>query len=312
MLLLTHAEINVAQTYPTKPIKVVIAIAAGSSGDILLRQVLPKMSQILGQSIFVENRPGASGQIGTSAVTKAPPDGYTFLFAYSQTIAVNPSLIKNLSYDPINELTPVGRVASQPLVFAVSKALPIKNVQEFIAYGKTNRGKLNFASSGNGTSAHLAGAYISQLADINAVHAPYNSVPQALVDLSRGDVGYMLYPYPGLLPVLNSDKALAVAVTGPKRSSFLPQLPTMVELGYSSFVMGPWYAFYAPKETPKDIVDKVNSALNTVLADKEIHKLFAESGTDPWPSSPEELGRFSVSEINRYRELIQISGAKSE
>jgi tripartite-type tricarboxylate transporter receptor subunit TctC len=309
---LSLAQQAIAQPYPSKPIRVVIPIASGSSGDILLRQVLPKMSAILGQSMFVDNRTGAGGQIGTAAVTKATPDGYTLLFGYSQVIAVNPSLYKNLSYDPITELTPVGRVASQPLVFAVSNKLPVKSVAEFVAHGKANRGKLSYASSGSGTSGHLAGAYVSQLTDIAALHVPYNVVPQALIDLTSGDIKFMMYPYPGLLPALQRGGVNAIAVTGPRRSSFLPALPTMVELGYDDFVIGPWYAFYAPAGTPKDAVDKLNSALNKVLADKEIQKLFADSATDPWPSTPEELGHFSVSEIERYRKLVKISGATAE
>ena len=301
-----------AQAYPSKPIRVIIPIAAGSSGDLLLRQVLPKMSEFLGQGVFVDNRTGGGGLVGTTAAIKSAADGYTLLFAYSQIVAVNPSLYKSLPYDPIKDLAPIGRVAAQPLVFVASKALPIKTVAEFVAYGKANPGKLSYASSGVGTSAHLGGAYISQLAEVGAVHAPYNSVPQALVDLARGDVSYMLYPYPGLLPVLQNERVQALAVTGPRRSSFLPQLPTMVELGYSGFVVGPWYALYAPAGTPKEIVDKLNQALNHAIDDKDIRKQFADSGTDPWPSTPEELGRFTLTEIDRYRRLVQISGAKVE
>lgn len=301
-----------ADDYPSRPIRVVIPIAAGSSGDILLRQVLPKMGESLGQSMYVENRTGGAGQIGTSQAARAEADGYTLLFAYSQVIAVNPSLYKSLPYDPVRDLTPVGGVATQPLVFAVGQALPVKSVAEFVAYGKAHPGKLTYASSGNGTSAHLAGAYISQLTDIGALHVPYNSIPQALVDVARGEIGYIMYPYPGLVSFLQDGRLRALAVTGSQRYSVLPDLPTMVELGHKDFVIGPWYAFYAPADTPAAVVDKLNHALNLALEDKEIQKLLADSGTDPWPTTPGELGKFTVSEIERYRSLVKISGAKAE
>ena len=302
-----------AQGFPNRPIKVVIPIAAGSSGDILLRQVTPRMSEILGQTVYVENRTGGNGLIGTQAVAGAPADGYTLLFAYSQIMAVNPSLYRKLPYDPLKDFTGVGRVAAQALVFVASKAAtPAKTVQGFQAWAKANPGKLNYASSGSGTSAHLAGAYYGQVAQVPAQHVPYNSVPQALADLGRGEISYMLYPYPGLVPVIQSGRVQMLAVTGPKRSAFAPELPTMVELGYSDFVIGPWYAFFAPAGTPKEAVDKVNHALNAALADPQVQKLLADSATDAWPSSPDELNRFTASEIERYRRLVQVSGAKVE
>lgn len=301
-----------AEEYPSRPIRVVIPIAAGSSGDILLRQVLPGMSKALGANMFVDNRTGAAGQIGTTEVTRAKPDGYTVLFAYSQVIAVNPSLYKTLPYDPIRGLTPIGGVASQPLVFTVSSELPVKSVADFVAYGKAHPRALTYASSGNGTSSHLAGAYISELTGIDAMHIPYNNFPQALVDVTRGEVNYLIYPYPGLSAFLQEGRVRALAVTGTTRSASLPELPTMLELGYPDFVIGPWYAFYAPSGTPKAIVDKLNNALNHALQDTSLHKLLTQSDTKPWATTPEELQKFTLSEIARYRDLVRISGAKVE
>lgn len=301
-----------AQSYPSRPIHIVIPVAAGSSGDILLRQLTPKLTEILGQPIVVENKGGGSGIVGTTSVVKSAPDGYTLLFAYNQIIAVNPHLFKSLAYDPVKDLTSIARVVSQPLVFVVSKTLPIKSVADFVAYGKANPGKLNYASSGNGTSSHLAGASIGQLTGVKSVHVPYNSVPQALVDLGRGDVSFMIYPYVGVLSALQAGRVQAIATTGPERASFLRDVPNMVESGYPEFVIVPWFGFYAPANTPKDVVDKVNAAVEQMLKDPEVLKLLAITGTEPWFSSADELARFSRSEIERYRKVVEASGAKAE
>jgi tripartite-type tricarboxylate transporter receptor subunit TctC len=302
----------IAQSYPSRPIQAVIAVAPGSSGDILLRQLTPKLSEILGQPIVVMNRGGGNGVIGTASVAKAAPDGYTLLFAYNQTIAVNPHLIKDLPYDPVKDFTPIARVVVQPLVFVVTKALPINSMAEFVAYGKANPGKLNYPSSGSGTSSHLGGAYISQLAGIKTVHVPYNSVPQALVDLARGELSFMIYPYAGLVASLKAGRIQALATTGPQRASFMPDVPTMVELGYPDYVIVPWFGFYAPAGTPKEIVDKLNRAIEQTLKDPKVLELIAATGSEPWFSSPEELARFTRSEIDRYGKVVEVTGAKAE
>lgn len=305
-----HAAI--AADYPQEPIHIVIAIAPGSSGDLLLRQITPKLGELLGKSVIVDNRGGGGGLVGTNFVAKAAPDGYTLLFAYSQTVAVNPSLYRNLPYDPVKDLAPIARVASQPLVFVDSKTVPATTVPQFLEYARAHSEGVNYASSGNGTSSHLAGAYLAEQTKIHATHVPYNSVPQAFADLARGDIAFMMYPYISLLPVIKTNSVNVLAVTGPARSSFLPDVPSMVELGYPGFVIGPWYALYGPAGMPKPIAEKISAAIDQILHQPDLLASFSQTGTDAWFCGPDELGRFTRSEIDRYRELVRISGAKAE
>lgn len=294
--------------FPSRPIRAVITIGAGAAGDLYLRQISARASQLLGQTIVVDNRPGGAGLVGTAAVARAAPDGYTLVFAYNQTMVVAPHIYKDLPYDPVNDFVGVARAVSTPLVLVVSATLPVRSVAELVAWAKAHPQQLNYASSGKGTSSHLAGAYFENLQKVGSQHVAYTSVPQALGDIDRGDIKIMFYPYLALQPAIERNSVRVLAVTGPERLSTLPNVPTMVELGYRDFVIVPWFAFYAPAHTPPEIVQKLNAAVTEALKDPEFVAAMNKTGTAIWPATPEEMVAFTKSEIERYRNLVAIAG----
>lgn len=299
-----------AQTYPDKPIKMIVANTPGTSHDLFAREVAPKAAEILGQPIVIDNRGGAGSIIGTEIGGRSTPDGYTIVLGTGQSHAINVGLHKTLPYDPVADFTPVARLAAVPLVMVVTASLPVKTVAELVALAKQKPGQLNFASSGNGTSAHLAGELFKTRAGVNIVHVPYKGASQALTDLIAGTVPLMIYPYQPLSPFINSGKVTALALAGLQRGSYLPNVPTMIESGFPDFVMAAWFGLWGPKGMPRPIVDKLHAAFSRALSDPAIKARLAVTGTDLWLSSPEQLGEFTRSEIDRYRKLIEISGAK--
>ncbi len=294
--------------YPSRSIRAVITIGAGAAGDLYLRQIAAKASQLLGQTIVVDNRPGGAGLVGTAAVARAAPDGYTLILAYNQTMVVAPHIYKELPYDPLSDFVGVARAVSTPLVLVASATLPVKSVAEVVAWAKAHPQQLSYASSGKGTSSHLAGAYFENLEKVGAQHVAYTSVPQALGDIERGDIKIMFYPYLALQPAIERNSVHVLATTGTERLSTLPQVPTMAELGYRDFVITPWFAFYAPAKTPPQIVQKLSTTINEALKEPEFVAAMNRTGTAIWPSTPEEMVAFTKSEIERYRNLVAIAG----
>ena len=300
-----------AADYPTHPIRLLVGFDAGASADLGARQLTPKLSEILHQNVVVENHAGAGAIIATDIVAKSAPDGYTLLFATPQQ-AVNLSLYKKLPYDPIKDFTAIGRADIQYNTLVVSALLPVNSVAELIAYAKARPGQLNYASTGSGSTAHLAGALFANLAGLQMTHVAYKGTSQAIVDVIANQVQVMFYTYISLEPMIAAGKLRALATTGPQREPYLPDVPTMQQAGVSGFVASTWHGLYGPAKIPRDIVDKLNAALMQTLQDPAVRASMAAAGVQPAPSTPDEFSAFTLSEIERYRKLVAISGAKVE
>jgi tripartite-type tricarboxylate transporter receptor subunit TctC len=291
-------------------VRLVVPFAAGSNIYGTARQISPKFSEFLGQQVVVDNRGGAGGTIGATLVAKSQPDGYTILMGNAPTHGMAPHLYTHLAYDPIKDFTPVGRIDTASFVLAVSATLPVQSVAELVAYAKARPGALNYASSGNGTTAHLSGTLFNNKAGVDLKHIPYNSVPQALVDLSSGAVAIMFYPYQPLMPLVQTSKVRLLATTGQKRASYLPALPTVMEAGIPDFVALAWHGIYAPAGTPKAITDRIYAALAKAMVDPKVVASLVATGIDVDLAPGPELAVFTKQEVDRYRLLIALSGAK--
>ena len=300
----------IAADYPNRPVRLVVPFAAGSNIDGTARQIAPKFSEILGQQVVVDNRGGAGGTIGAALVAKSQPDGYTILMGNAPTHGMASHLYKNLAYDPIKDFAPIGRIDTASFVLAVSATLPVQSVAELVAYAKARPGALNYASSGNGTTAHLSGTLFNNKAGVDLKHIPYNSVPQALVDLSSGAVAVMFYPYQALMPLVQTSKVRMLATTGQKRASYLPALPTVMEAGIPEFVALAWHGIYAPAGTPKAIADAIYAALAKTMVDPKVVASLVATGIDVDLAPAPEFAAFTRQEVDRYRLLIALSGAK--
>jgi tripartite-type tricarboxylate transporter receptor subunit TctC len=298
-----------SETYPNRPIRVIVPYSAGSGADITARQTMAKLSELLGQNIIIENRPGTSAIVGTDAVAKASPDGYTLLFGVTQH-AINPTLQPKLPYDTLKDFVPVARVTDQPLYMAVNSAVPGKNVAEVIEHIKAAPGKYNYASTGVGTSIHLAGAYFAWQAGLQMSHIPYTNASQTLVDLGRNDVQVLFYTYQPLTPQLQAGRIKILGSTGAVRSAWAPDIPTMEEAGMPGFVMPAWHGVLAPAKTPKEIVDVLEKALAKVAQDPDYKKAIEPTGTDIYYAQSKEFGAFIESEIKRFGEILNRAGTK--
>jgi len=301
-----------ASEYPSQPIHLVVAYPPGTATDLAARQIVPKLAQLLGTEVIVDNRGGAGGIVGTQAVARAAPDGYTLLFATGQTQAINLSLYAHLPYDPVKDFTPVARVAQTPMVLVVPPSLGVHSVDELITLAKSKPGTLNFASSGAGSSAHLSGALLGSEAGLSITHTPYTSAAQAFSDLMNGDVSLMFYPYLPLSPLIQAGKLVPLATTAAERPTYLQKVPTMTEAGFKDFLVVPWFGIYGPAGLPKPIVDKIAAAVDQTLKDPDTQKRLLAVGTDPDFGGPDTLAQFTRDEIARYRKFVALSGAKVE
>ncbi|MFT0859401.1 Bug family tripartite tricarboxylate transporter substrate binding protein [Ancylobacter sp. G4_0304] len=301
--LLLCAAPSYAADYPSEPIKLVVPFAPGGSVDTVARIIGQELTKELGQSIVVENRAGAGGNIGFETVAKAKPDGYTLLMA-SSPLAVNISLYKALGYDPKTSFAPISLVALQPNVLVVNPELPVKTVAELIAYAKANPGKLNFGSSGLGASQHLSGELFKRRAGVEMVHVPYRGGGPAMTDLVAGRIQLMFETIPSATPYITSGQLRPLAVTVEKRSVQLPSVPTMEEAGVADFVSRGWLGMVAPAGTPQPILDKLNAAVVKALAEPAVLKRLTELGLVVEGSSPAEFSTFLDTEITSFRTLI--------
>lgn len=297
-----------AQAYPTRPIQLIVPFAAGTTTDQLARQVAEKMSELIGQRFVIENKAGAGGTIGTEVAAKASADGYTLLFGTGQTQAVNVSLYKNFKIDPLTEFQPIAKIASQPLVLVVHTGVPAKNVAELAALARKEPDKFSFASTGNGSSPHLAGSMFNRAADLKLLHVPYNNA-QVFPDLLSGRTSMMFYPYMPLKGYIEGKQLIPLAVTGSSRLPELPGVPTMMESGYADLVIAPWYAVYAPAKTPAAIVEQVSGVIKRALADADLRGRLANTGTAIDYLGPADLATFNASEVKRFKAVVEMSGA---
>ncbi len=295
-----------AADYPTKPVRVVVAFTPGGTTDILARTVSQQLAQRFKQSFVVDNRPGAGGNIGTEFVVRAPADGYTLLVNSVGPISINQTLYKRLSYDPLTDLVPVVQIADVPNVLVVHPSLPVKNLDEFVAYLKANPGKLNYSSTGVGTSSHLSGFMLTERIGAPATHIPYKGA-DALNDLLSGRVQFMFATIPSVISHIQSGKLRALAVTSAKRSRSLPDLPTVAEKGFPGFEAGSWFGFFAPKGTPEAVVMKINRAVNEVLPSLQAQMI--REGADPVGGTPQQFGKFTRAEYQKWKLVVRASGA---
>jgi tripartite-type tricarboxylate transporter receptor subunit TctC len=304
------SRIACAETYPTRPVHLIVGFPPGGPGDILARLIAQSLSERLGRSFVVENRPGASNNIATEAVVRAPADGYTLL-QITASNAISVTLYQNLNFDFVRDLVPIAGTARAPLVMEVNPSVPVKTVPEFIAYAKANPGKINYATPGNGTSGHLAAELFKMMAGINLVHVPYRGGAPALTDLLGGQVQALFDPIPASLAYIRNGQLRALAVTTANRSPALPDVPTVAEF-VPGYKVSNWWGICAPKNTPMQIVDKLNSEINAALADPKMKARFADLATEPMPMTAAEFKKFIADEAERWAKVIKFAGIKGE
>jgi len=299
-----------AQTYPSKPVRLIIGYPPGGSADITARLTGQWLSERLGQPVVVESRPGAATNLATEAVVRAAPDGYTLLLV-APANAINATLYDKLSFDFLRDIVPVAGIIRFPNVVVVNPSLPIKTIPELIAYAKANPGKLNMASSGNGSTIHMSGELFKMLTGINMVHVPYRGGAPALTDLISGQVQVMFDNIPTSAEHVRAGKLRGLAVTSAARSEVLPDLPTVADVlpGYEASA---WYGLGAPKGTPDEIVDKVNKAMNEVLADPKSQARFKELGASLLPGSAADFGKLLAEETEKWGKVVKFAGVKPD
>jgi len=305
------ARISWAQSYPTRPVRFVVGFAPGGGGDIATRLMGQWLSDRLGQQFVVENRVGASSNLATEQVVRAPADGYT-LIQLNVANAINASLYKNLSFNVLRDLAPVASFMRVPNVMEVSPTVPINTVPEFIAYAKANPGKLMFASSGVGTTIHMSGELFRAMAGVDMLHVPYRGLAAGgYADLMTGAVHVTFDNLPASIELIRAGKLRALAVTSATRSQAMPELPTVADVlpGYEASA---WYGIAAPAGTPADIVERLNQALNAAFADPRMKARIAELGGTPLPGSPADFAKFFASETEKWARVVKLSGAKAE
>jgi tripartite-type tricarboxylate transporter receptor subunit TctC len=300
-----------AQTFPSKPIKIIVSFPPGGAADQLARAVSVPLSEAIGQPVLVENRAGANGNIGAEAVAKSPADGYTLLMSSGGTVSINPHLYSKMAYDPVKDLTPVA-AAARVLVFLESNPkVPVNNVKEFLAYVKANPGKLSFGTPGSGSSPHLAAEMMKVQANIFATHIPYRGAAPAMQDLLGGQIDFMFDPGIGLNNV-RAGKLKLLAVGSPTRSPLFPDVPTMAEAGLTGFDADSWFGFYAPSATPPELVVKLNAEINKILGTKGFQDRATALGAIPAPMSPAAFGARAAADSVRFGKLIAERGIKGD
>jgi tripartite-type tricarboxylate transporter receptor subunit TctC len=300
----------VAQTYPAKPVRVVIAFAPGGTTDILGRIYAQKLTASTGQVFVVDNRTGAGGTIGTEAVVRSPPDGYTINFGSTSSLAGSPNLYAKLSYDVLRDLAPVTQVATAAFVLGAHPTLPIKSVRELVALARSRPGQINFASSGNGSSPHLCGEYFKYLAKIDLVHVPYKGIGVAMPDVIAGQVQLVFSDMAPLAPYVKTGRLKALAVSTAQRSKLYPELPTIAESGVPGYELAGWYGVVVPAATPRGIVDRLHAEYSKTMRTPDMVERYATLGVEAVDSTPEKFGAYMRSELVKWGDIIKRSGTK--
>lgn len=311
MLVMFSAQV-VAQSYPSKPIRLVVPFGAGSNSDILARTVAVRMTESWKQQVVVDNRPGAGGNIGTELVAKAPPDGYTIVLGAASVLAINQSLYSAMPYDSMTAFAPITNMVKTTNVLIVTPSLPAKSVRELIAYGKSNPGKLTYASAGAGGTIHLSAELFKSMTGITMEHIAYKSSPLAHIDIIGGQVHAMFDAMPTALPQVKAGKLRALAVTTAQRSSQLPELPTVAEAGVPGFEAAGWFGFAAPAGTPKDVVNKLNKEIVRILNLPDVKERLIAQGAEPVGDTPEEFAKYIRAEAAKWGKVIKALNLKIE
>jgi tripartite-type tricarboxylate transporter receptor subunit TctC len=302
---------SAAQTYPSKPVRVVIPWPPGGSNDLVGRIVTQKLAESVGHQFIIDNRPGAAGSIGADVVAKAPADGYTIMI-HSTTHVGNAHLYKKLPYDTLKDFTGVGLLSGQPGALTVHPSLPVKSVKEFIFLAKQTPGQILYSSSGNGSAPHLSMALFTSMTGIDLVHVPYKGGAPQVTALMAGEAQASLATISTVVNQIRGGKLKALGVSSPKPSQSLPGVPTIAQSGVPGYEMSPWIAVFAPAGTPKAIVDRLNVEINKALAQRDIQEKLVSQALDPWPTTPEEMNRQLKVDYEKYGKLIQMTGAKVE
>ena len=301
-----------AQTYPSRPVKLVVGFPPGGGTDILARIVAQKLSDSWGQQAIVENRPGASATIGANAVAKAPPDGYTLSMGQLTPNAIAPALMPNLPYDAIKDFVPIILVATSPNVLVVHPGLPVMSVTELVILAKSKPGKLTYASSGLGSLQHIAAELFKAVANVDIIHVPFKGSGQAVVDLVSGQVDMNFDAIPPVIQHIKSGRLRAIAVTAAKRASGFPELPTIAETGYADYDLTTWWGLFAPAGTPADVVAKVHKDTLAALQNAEVKERFANLSVDAGGGTPQQFAEYVRHEIAKYDKLVKQLNIKAE
>jgi tripartite-type tricarboxylate transporter receptor subunit TctC len=294
-----------AQSYPTKPIRIIVAYTPAGATDILARAVGQKMSETWGQPVIVDNRPGANGNIGTEVAARATPDGHTLVMGTAGTHGINPSLYRKLGWDAVKDFAPVSLVAMVPNILVVNNSLPVKNVKELIAYAKASPGKLNYGSPGNGSTAHLSMELFKTMTGTSLAHIPYKGSAGVLADVMGGQIALTMDNLPPYLPQVKAGKIRALAVSTAKRSPAVPDIPTVAEAGVPGYDSGAWFGLLAPAGTPKDIVNRLAAETQRILKLPDVHERIATLGAEPVGSTPEQFAAHIKSEIAKWAKVIR-------
>jgi tripartite-type tricarboxylate transporter receptor subunit TctC len=300
-----------AQNYPTRPIHIVIGFTPGSTTDILARIVGQKMSEAWGQPVLVDNRSSAGGIVASNAVATAAPDGYTLLVV-SAGHAATAAMFTKLPYDTLKDFAGVSRIANVPSILVVSPAFGVKSVKDLVALAKSKPGQLNFSSPGVGSANHLAGELFNTLAGIQAVHIPYKGIPEAMTAVVSGDVQFNFSPVVNILPLSRDGKLLALAASTAKRSTALPDVPTVAEAGVSGYAFDPWFGILAPAKTPKALLDKLSSEIARIVELPDVKERLRALGADPAPTTPEGFDAYVREEVAKFQKIVKDAGIKPE
>ena len=310
VLLATAALAVQAAGWPDKPIRVILAVPAGATPDVTARLVFPGLSQQLGVSLVADNRAGGGGVIGAEIAAKAAPDGYTLFISSPGALTILPHLRKGLPYDTLRDFAPVSLISIGPFVLMAHPSVPAKNIRELIALAKSQPGKLNYASAGNGVANHLAGELFKQMAGVDIVHVPYKGAPQAVTDVLAGHMQLMFNSIAPIVPHIKSGRVRVLGIASLQRSPQLPDLPTISESGVPGFEAVNWFGLFAPAKTPPAIINRVNGALVKTVKSPELQAQFIALGADPVGSSVEEFTAFVKRDMEKYEKVVRLSGAK--
>ena len=297
------------QSWPNRPINMIVSFGAGGTADILARMIGEELSTVLGQPVVIENRPGAGGNLGAQAVARAEPDGYTLLLSGSPTHSVGPHLFKNLSYDPMKDVPPVAMVAIAPNLLVVNAELPAKSVKELVQLARDKPGQITFSSAGIATSGYLAAEMLKSSAKLDMAHVPYKSGPEAVTGVLAGNVSFIFFTVPALLPQVKAGKLRALAITGAQRSALVPDVPTVAEAGFSDFEVLAWFAVFAPRGTPEPIVQRLAAEIEKIVKRPDIREKMAKLGAEPRFMNPKQLTDFVTVKSAKFGKLLE--GAKT-
>jgi tripartite-type tricarboxylate transporter receptor subunit TctC len=300
-----------AQTYPTRPVRMIIPFPPGGNTDIIARIVHPRMSEALGQQIIIDNRGGAGSTIGTEMAARAPADGYTIVMV-SAAHTINPAMVKKLPYDSVRDFTPISIVADVPTVFVCHPSLPVRNLKEFLALARKRPGEITYSTAGRGTVGHLAAELLSSMAKIDIIHVPYKGTGPAVVDLMAGHVQLQFASMPAAINYVRAGKLRMIAQAGAKRSPAAPDVPTMVESGLPNYIISSGFSVFGPAKLPRPVVDRVNGAVKAALSDPDVRKKLSDQGADPVGSTPEEHDKFNRAEIDKWIKVARGAGIEPQ